>query len=64
MSYSKTFICNITKYVLLDSDKTIRATSMNLIDICEVKKHYGWGTIHKCKYDNEKGILTIGEKVE
>lgn len=64
MSYSKTFITDITKFALLDNDGHIRAVAMDLCGICRAKADYGWGRIFRCEYDNEKGILKIGEQIE
>ena len=56
------FISELVKYVLLDDDGHIRATSETFEGIIEAKHKYGWGDIHKAEYIRK--TLKIKEKVE
>lgn len=58
-----------TTYCLMDDSGGIRATGFDLESIYNAKKHYGWGTIHKCKMKKliegkkESIILLIDKRV-
>lgn len=56
--WTKCFITSrTTTYCLLDDGGDVRATAFDLESIRNAKKHYGWGSIHKCSYKD--GILDI-----
>ena len=59
---TKCFISKFTKFVLIDSEGDIRGTATELEDIVLLKQEYGWGKIHRAKFDGKK--LKIGVLVE
>jgi len=61
-NYYDSFITTNTKFVLLDNDGDIRATSFNINGIFKAREKHGWGNIHRCKFSGLS--LLIGEKIE
>lgn len=60
--WDKVFITKGTKFCLLDDVGDIRAVSYNIDGIILAKINYGWGTIHKIKFDGK--ILELIEEIK
>ncbi len=58
----KAFITKSTGYVLLDGSRDIRASAPDVDGNVFARRHFGWGTIHKFKFDGK--TLKIGAEIE
>lgn len=56
MVASKCFISYTTNYVILDDSQDIRGSASTIDGITEIRKLYGWGTIHTCIYSVGRGL--------
>lgn len=61
-TWYKSFVTKIQFYCLLDTTGDIRATAYDIEGIILAKVNYGWGTIHKMKFDGK--ILKIGKEIK